>query len=163
MHSGKRGRGAAQKCKVVVAVERKGRKLGRLRMQVIEHCSAEELTTFAKTNISAGSHITTDGWTGYSRLQKEGYTHKTVNQSKIEDKKSVLPGVHLVASLVKRIILGTFHGRFDPQYLQRYLDEYVFRFNRRTCKSVGKRFWSIMQQAIASAPVPRNDLMLKLG
>jgi len=61
------------------------------------------------------------------------------------------------------MILGTFHGRFDPQYLQRYLDEYVFRFNRRTSKSVGKRFWRIMQQAIASAPVPRNNLMLKLG
>lgn len=163
MHGGKRGRGAAQKCKVVVAVERQGRKLGRLRMQVIEHCGAEELTSFAKANISAGSHITTDGWAGYRSLQKEGYMHKTVIQSGIEDKKNVLPGVHLVASLVKRVILGTFHGRFDPQYLQRYLDEYVFRFNRRTSKSVGKRFWRIMQQAIASVPVPKNVLMLKLG
>ena len=163
MHSGKRGRGAAKKCKVVVAVERKGRKLGRLRMQVIGHCSAEELTSFVKTNISIGSHITTDGWPGYSGLQKEGFMHKTVNQSKIEDKKSVLPGVHLVTSLVKRMILGTFHGRFDPQYLQRYLNEYVFRFNRRTCKSVGKRFWRIMQQATASAPVPMNELKLKFG
>lgn len=163
MHGGKRGRGAAQKCKVVVAVERQGRKLGRLRMQVIEHCGAEELTAFAKANISAGSHITTDGWAGYRSLQKEGYMHKTVIQSDIEDKKNVLPGVHLVASLVKRVILGTFHGRFDPQYLQRYLDEYVFRFNRRTSKSVGKRFWRIMQQAIASVPVPKNVLMLKLG
>lgn len=163
MHGGKRGRGAAQKCKVVVAVERQGRKLGRIRMQVIEHCGAEELTSFAKANISAGSHITTDGWAGYRSLQKEGYMHKKVIQSGIEDKKNVLPGVHLVASLVKRVILGTFHGRFDPQYLQRYLDEYVFRFNRRTSRSVGKRFWRIMQQAIASVPVPRNNLMLKLG
>lgn len=163
MHSGKRGRGAAKKCKVVVAIERKGRKLGRLRMQVIEHCSAEELTSFAKANISAGSQITTDGWTGYSSLQKDGYLHRVVIQSKVEDKKSVLPGVHLVTSLLKRMILGTFHGRFDPQYLQRYLDEYVFRFNRRTSKSVGKRFWRIMQQAVASAPIPKYKLMIELG
>lgn len=158
--SGQRGRGAEHKSKVAVAVERQGRKLGRLRLQVIECCSAEELTSFAKANIELGSQITTDGWTGYSSFQSEGYEHKTIIQSKVEDKKSVLPGVHLVTSLFKRVILGTFQGRFDPQYLQRYLDEYVFRFNRRTCRSIGKRFWRIMQQATHSPPVPRRKLML---
>ncbi len=158
--SGKRGRGAEQKCKVAVAVERKGRKLGRLRMQVIECCSASELTPFIKTNITAGSQITTDGWGAYSGLQSEGYSHKAVIQSKSDDKESVLPGVHLVTSLVKRVMLGTFQGRFDPQYLQRYLDEYVFRFNRRSCRVIGKRFWRILQQATQSAPVYRKNLLL---
>jgi hypothetical protein len=158
--SGKRGRGAEHKCKVVVAIERKGRKLGRLRMQVIEHCSTNELTSFAKENITIGSQVTTDGWFAYRGLVDKGYVHKAIVQSKTDDKESVLPGVHLVTSLVKRVILGTFQGRFDPQYLQRYLDEYVFRFNRRTCKAVGKRFWRIMQQATQSAPVARKDLML---
>lgn len=162
-HSGKRGRGAEHKCKVVVAVERKGRKLGRLRMQVIESCSADELTPFVKTNIAAGSQITTDGWGAYNGLRKEGYTHKAIVQSKTDDKQSVLPGVHLVTSLVKRIMLGTFQGRFDPQYLQRYLDEYVFRFNRRNCRAVGKRFWRIMQQAAQAAPVPLKNLVLEAG
>jgi len=159
-HSGKRGRGAEHKCKVAVAVERKGRKLGRLRMQVIENCSANELTPFIKSNIAAGSQITTDGWGAYSGLQDEGYTHKAIVQSKTDDKESVLPGVHLVTSLVKRVILGTFQGRFNPQYLQRYLDEYVFRFNRRNCRAIGKRFWRIMQQAAQSAPVSRKNLVL---
>lgn len=117
-HSGKRGRGAEHKCKVAVAIERKGRKLGRLRMQVIESCSANELTPFIKSNIAAESQITTDGWGAYSGLQDEGYTHKAIVQSKTDDKESVLPGVHLVTSLVKRVILGTFQGRFNPQYLQ---------------------------------------------
>jgi len=162
-HSGKRGRGAEHKCKVVVAVERKGRKLGRLRMQVIESCSADELTPFVKINIAAGSQITTDGWGAYNGLRKEGYTHKVIVQSKTDDKQSVLPGVHLVTSLVKRVMLGTFQGRFDPQYLQRYLDEYVFRFNRRNCRAVGKRFWRIMQQAAQSAPVPLRILVLEAG
>lgn len=158
--SGQRGRGAEHKCKVAIAVERQGRKLGRLRLQVIECCSAEELTSFAKANIDLGSQITTDGWSGYSSLRSEGYVHKTVIQSKTEDKESVLPGVHLVVSLFKRVMLGTFQGRFDPQYLQRYLDEYVFRFNRRTCRSIGKRFWRIVQQATKSVPITWRELML---
>jgi transposase-like protein len=157
---GKRGRGADHKCKVAVAVERKGRKLGRLRMQVISRCSADELLPFAKANITRGSGITTDGWKGYSGLEEAGYFHRKILQNQVDDKESVLPGVHLVASLFKRVILGTFQGRFGGQYLQRLLDEYVFRFNRRTTKSVGKRFWRIMQQAVASPPITNKDLVL---
>jgi transposase-like protein len=159
-HSGQRGRGANHKCKVAIAVERQGRKLGRLRLQVIPRCSAEELTAFARLSIVPGSQITTDGWTGYSGLQAAGFDHKVINQSKVADKESVLPGVHLVTSLFKRVMLGTFQGRFDPQYLQRYLDEYVFRFNRRTCKSVGKRFWRIAQQTVSSSPITWKQLRL---
>jgi len=158
--SGKRGRGAGHKCKVAVAVERKGRKLGRLRMQVIDHCGADELIPFATNNIAPGSSITTDGWQGYCGLEEAGYVHKKILQTKADDKESVLPGVHLITSLVKRLILGTFQGRFEERYLQRLLDEFVFRFNRRTTKSVGKRFWRIMQQAVASPPVMCRDLAL---
>lgn len=159
--SGKRGRGADKKFKVAVAIERKGRKLGRLRMQVISNCSAAELTPFATTNIAAGSSITTDGWKGYSGLEDAGYTHNKILQTKTDDKDSVLPGVHLIISLVKRVILGTFQGRFDGKYLQRILDEYVFRFNRRNTNSVGKRFWRIMQQAVASQPVANKGFILQ--
>lgn len=152
-HSGKRGRGAEHKCTIAVAVERKGHKLGRLRMQVIQRCSSDELIPFATANIASGSTVTTDGWKGYAGLEEKGFVHKKVIQSKTDDKNSMLPGVHLVVSLVKRLILGTFQGRFEGKYLQRYLDEYVFRFNRRTTKSVGKRFWRIIQQAVASPPL----------
>jgi len=157
--SGIHGRGT-DKCKVAIAVERTGRKLGRVRMQVIDRCSTQELTRFAKENIAVGSQITTDGWFAYRGLMDKGYFHTAIVQTKTDGMKSVLPGVHLVTSLVRRVILGTFHGRFDPQYLQRYLDEYVFRFNRRTCTQVGKRFWRIMQQVAQSTPIARKDLVL---
>ncbi len=157
--SGKRGRGADHKCKVAVAVERQGRKLGRLRMQVIDDCSSAQLLPFAKGNIVDGSRISTDGWKGYNGLEKD-FVHHRVLSAQSENKESVLPGVHLVISLVKRVILGTFQGRFDSKYLQRYLDEYVFRFNRRTSKSPGKRFWRIMQQAVCSPPLTNQALRL---
>ena len=65
-------------------------------------------------------------------------------------KERVLPGVHLVASLVKRLILGTFQGRFEPKHLQSCLDEYVFRFNRRRSRNIGKQFMQIAEQVTAS-------------
>lgn len=159
-HSGKRGRGADHKCKVAIAVERQGHKLGRLRLQVIDDCSSAQLLPFVKSNVIAGSQILTDGWKGYNGLEKD-FVHHRVLSSQSKNKESVLPGVHLIISLVKRVILGTFHGRFDPEYLQRYLDEYVFRFNRRTSKAPGKRFWRIMQQAVCTPPV--TNCKLKIG
>lgn len=158
--SGKRGRGAEHKCKVAVAVERQGRQFGRARLQVVEDCSSAQLLPFVKSNVAAGSLVSTDGWKGYNGLEKEGFVHHKVLSAQSDDKESVLPGVHLVVSLVKRVILGTFQGRFDPAYLQRYLDEYVFRFNRRTSKSVGKRFWRIMQQAVCTPPLTNRRLRL---
>ena len=85
--------------------------------------------------------------------------YKKVFKNKAKGKESVLPGVHLVISLVKRLILGTFQGRFEKKYLQRYLDEYVFRFNRRTTKSVGKRFYRIVQQSMATPAMTRKQVL----
>lgn len=163
VRSGKRGRGAENKSKVAIAVERQGQRLGRVRMQVIKDCSASQLIPFVKSNVVPGNQVLTDGWKGYCGLEKAGYGHKKVLSSHSANKESVLPGVHLVISLVKRVILGTFHGRLDEAYLQRYLDEYAFRFNRRTSKSVGKKFWRIMQMAANSRPVTNGALTLLSG
>ncbi len=158
--SGKRGRGAEHKTMVAVAVERDGKKLGRLRMEMIGDASANSLDFFVLKNISVGSIIKTDGWNGYNHLEYLGYGHKITLQSKTDDKDSVVPGVHLIASLVKRWILGTFQGRFDPRFLQRYLDEFVFRFNRRKAGSPGKRFWRLLQGAVATQPLSSCQLRL---
>jgi len=157
--SGKRGRGAEHKCAVAIAVEQKHPKLGRLRLQLIEDCSAGELVPFVQSNVFSGSTITTDGWLGYDPLPAGDYKHKKVFKSKTKGKESVLPGAHLVISLIKRLILGTFQGRFETKYLQRYLDEYVFRFNRRTTKSVGKRFFRIAQQSMATPAMTRKRIL----
>jgi transposase-like protein len=152
--SGKRGRGAEHKCSVAAAVEKKGRKLGRIRLQLIDDCSQESLTQFMNRTIDPGSHVITDGWSGYGADVSKNYDHEKVLQSKAEDRFKTLPGVHLVSSLVKRLILGTFQGRFDKKHLQRYLDEYVFRFNRRNSTYVGKKFMRIVQQAMLTLPNP---------
>jgi len=151
--SGKRGRGAEHKTLVAFAVERTGQKLGRLRMEVIGDGSAKSLNSFVMANVAFGSTVKTDGWGGYNHLEGLGYHHERTVQSKIDDKDSVVPGVHLVASLVKRWILGTFQGRFDPKFLQQYLNEFVFRFNRRNARSPGKRFWRLIQNAVTTKPL----------
>jgi transposase-like protein/DNA-directed RNA polymerase subunit RPC12/RpoP len=149
-HPGKRGRGANGKTIVVAAVEKKGKKLGRIRLQVVPDCSANILEQSVKANVTPGSTVKTDGWIGYNFLDESSYIHDQVVASHIAEKESVLPGVHLIASLVKRLIIGTFQGRFDPKHLQSYLDEYVFRFNRRTSRNIGKKFMRIAQQVTAS-------------
>jgi len=74
------------------------------------------------------------------------------------DYKEQLYGVHLIASLVKRIIRGTSQGRFHPKYLQNILDEYVFRFNRRKSKYIGKKFMRIDQQVVVSSKLKWNEI-----
>ena len=157
---GKRGRGADGKAIVVAAVEKKEHnKIGRIRLQVVPDCSGDTLEHFVSTNIDPGSHMVTDGWKGYDGIDPEVYEHQQVVASRSDDKDSVLPGVHLVASLVKRLILGTFQGRFAPKHLQSYMDEYVFRFNRRTSRNVGKKFMRIAQQVVASSQMTVQNIV----
>jgi len=158
--SGKRGRGSENKLAVVVAAEKNGKGIGRIRLQVVENCSGDELMPFIQANVASGSTVMTDGWRGYNDLEKEGYRHQQVFQAKTENKESVLPGVHLVASLIKRLFLGTYHGRMDRNHLQRYLDEYAFRFNRKNTKFVGKRFYRIVQQSVNTIPFTRRNIIL---
>lgn len=147
---GKRGRGANGKVIVLAAVEKHDKKFGRIRLQVVPDCSGDVLEQFVCTNVVPGSHVATDGWKGYNFLSQDIYAHHKVIASKTNDKSSVLPGVHRISSLVKRLILGTFQGRFGPEHLQSYMDEYVFRFNRRTSRNIGKKFMRIVQQVTSS-------------
>ena len=66
--------------------------------------------------------------------------------------------VHLVASLLKRWILGTYQGSVRPFHLMYYLDEFTFRFNRRTSASRGKLFYRLVQQFMMVDPAPLNTL-----
>ena len=134
-------------------MERQGRKIGRIRLQVVGDCSADSLNAFINQNIETGSYVVTDGWKGYNPMDPDRYDHHQIFLSKNKDRYSCLSGVHLIASLVKRLIIGTFQGRFDPKYLQPYLDEYVFRFNRRKSRNIGKKFMRIVEQVASSAKI----------
>lgn len=112
------------------AVQRK--RAGRVRLNVIPNASAEVLLPWVQANVAAGSLIQTDGWAGYNGLGKLGYTHERVVQSHKGMKTGqYLPLVHLIISNIKAWLLGTFHGAVSRKHIPAYLNEYVFRFNRR--------------------------------
>ena len=158
-HGGKRGRGAA-KCIVVVAVELvRPRGFGRARLRHVPDASGESLVPFVCDSVAPGSVVLTDAWGGYNDLAKHPYTHKAVSLSASPDPAHVvMPGVHRVASLLKRWILGTHQGSIDPVHLQAYLEEFTFRFNRRTSRSRGLVFLRLLEQAVVTGPVTEAQL-----
>jgi hypothetical protein len=130
---------------------------GRLRLQVIpDHCM-DILTAFVKDNIAPKATILSDGWPGYNELLDLGYKHKPLvlaRDSKKADEH--LPMIHRAFSNLKTWILGTHHGRVEPQHLQAYLNEYVFRFNRRLHPMSG--FNSILGLAAKSVSPTYEEL-----
>jgi transposase-like protein len=134
------GRGIHHKSIVIGAVEvrtkaKKGGKrplyAGRLRLRVLKDRGAKALEAFVTGSVEPHSRIVTDGWVGYDGLSALGYDHKpAVLGGDPEKAEQALPMIHLVFSNLKAWILGTHHG-VSPQHLQAYLNEFVFRFNRR--------------------------------
>jgi len=143
---GKRGRGANGKVLLLVAVEDKGEKsLGRIRIEIIPDASAATLKPAIKKMIEPGSTIRTDEWAGYTSAALEGYEHVVMEKHSLEPGEDPTPLVHRIASLLKRWLLGTHQGGVRPTHIRSYLDEYIFRFNRRTSKSRGKLFYRLIQ------------------
>ncbi len=158
---GKRGRGSASKEIVVIAVEVHSPKgFGRVRMRRIPDVSGDSLVPFVCDVAERGSEILTDGWGGYNQLSKLGYEHNRVILSDTGDPAHVsMPGVHRIAALVKRWLLSTHQGSVSGKHLEYYLDEYTFRFNRRTSRSRGMLFYRLMQQAVMTAPLPYRQIV----
>jgi len=154
------GGGTGDKVPVMVAVERLGsHRFGRIRLQVATAPGTLELVDFAASVVAPGSTIRTDGARMPRRLAATRYTHKYVTGYNAPDKASVLPGVHLVASLLKRWLIGTLHNGIAVSHLPYYLDEYTFRFNRRTSRSRGLLFYRLLQQAVNTDPHPLATLI----
>lgn len=134
------GRGVHHKTYVVGAVEarekadKRGRRnvhAGRLRLLAMDDRAGKSLNTFVSENVLPSSRITTDGWVGYNNLAALGYNHASVVlDGDMEKAEQALPMIHLVFSNLKAWLLGTHHG-VSQQHLPAYLNEFVFRFNRR--------------------------------
>jgi transposase-like protein len=156
---GKRGRGAKKEI-VAIALEIKHPNgFGRIRMRHIPDASAESLLPFVREVIVPGSIVCTDGWRGYFGLSN-GYQHQQTILSSSDDPAHIaMPGVHRAASLLKRWLLGTHQGAFSPEHLQSYLEEFTFRFNRRTSTSRGQLFHRLLEQAVATNPVTETDIL----
>jgi len=143
---GRRGRGALGKVLVLVAVEDKGLAgLGRIRMTIISGASAPVLRKAIELLVEPGSTIRTDEWPSYPPITQRGYKHIAIKKQPTGPGDDPTPLVHRIASLMKRWLLGTHHGRVNEEHLTSYLDEFVFRFNRRKSHSRGKLFYRLMQ------------------
>jgi transposase-like protein len=160
LEEGVRGRQTFKKALIVVAAEQRGKKaIGRIRMLRIPDASAISLRSFVVQAIEPGSTIVTDGWEGYRGLEAHGYSHEVRIAKGAIDLTKLLPRVHRVVSLLKRWILGTHQGAISPEHLDYYLDEFTFRFNRRTSQHRGKLFYRLVQQAMHVDPVPYGKII----
>jgi len=124
------GRTFTNKTVVAAAVEVRGEGSGRVRLQIVPDASQHSLLPFIKANVEAGSTVRTDGWTGYKHVTAAGFRHDRRVQGTPDRAGVILPRVHRVFGNLQTWIRGTHHG-VSGKHLQAYLDEYVFRFNRR--------------------------------
>jgi len=159
------GRARGKKVLTGIAVEvRDPRGIGRCRMAPLVDASAASLHAFVTDHVQPGATVITDAWAGYRGLDTLGYTHQRRSQraarARGEDPGELLPAVHRVASLVKRWLLGTHQGSVDEAHLPSYLDEFVFRFNRRRSRSRGMVFYRVLELAVGHDPVRYDDLII---
>jgi transposase-like protein len=148
---------------VVMAVEiLQPKGFGRIRLRRIPKDSAPYVIPFVQEVIEPGAQVRTDGSAAYRSLSELGYEHqRTVMLGSDVPAHVSMAGVHRVASLVQRWILGTHHGSVQPVHLDAYLDEFVYRFNRRTSSSRGMLFYRLLQQAVVTAPVTYEHVVRK--
>jgi transposase-like protein len=168
---GKPGRGSENKYLVVIAVQLekietnkphdslRDYRLAKIRAKHIENASKKELHSFIIENVAQGSSLFRDDWSGYSGIDDLGYKSVIFKASKADDANEKLPHVHLAISLLKRWILGTYQGRLDEYHLQAYLEEFTFRFNRKTSTHRGLLFYRLVQGAMTTTPYRYEDLI----
>lgn len=129
--SGKRGRGAEKKAKVVVSVQVNEKdKPVFATMDVVPKVDKSNIAKVAEKQIEANSTIKTDGWRSYNVLKEQDFTHLKSVIKDSENASKVLPWVHILISNCKGILRGTHHG-VSTKHLQRYLAEFCYRLNRR--------------------------------
>jgi transposase-like protein len=138
---GRRGRGAAGKAIVCIAVEDRGRAAGRVRMARVPNVRKQTLTDFVLDRVERGAEVHTDAYHGYDDIGRHRFTHVITDLCASGRPAHVaLPHVHRVASLLKRWLLGTHQGAVNHDQLDWYLHEFTFRFNRRRSRHRGLLF-----------------------
>jgi transposase-like protein len=139
---------------VVGAVEVRGRASGRVRLAVVEDLSAVSLASFVEASVTPGSMLLTDGWQGYAPLRK-GYDHRPSTVSDPKKASKLLPRIHRVFSNLKTWLKGTHHG-VSAKHLPHYVNEFVFRFNRRRTPMAA--FQSLLGLSMQHAPTTHKML-----
>lgn len=159
--SASHGRRLGRKSLVIIAAEEDGEGIGRIRLRRIPAPKRSCLHGFIREAVELGSLVHTDGFQAYRGLEPLGYRHEvSVLLGQGADAASrLLPRVHRIAALLKRWLLGTHQGAVSAEHLDYYLDEFTFRFNRRTSASRGKLFYRLLQQAVQVDPVPYHQIV----
>ena len=158
-HRGVGGRQLAGKAIVAIAVEGDTAPQ-RVRIKRIPDVTRDTLSGFVLDNVARNSEVRTDAYTGYDDIGRYRFTHVVANVSQSGNPAHVaLPHVHIVASLLKRWILGTHQGSISHHHLDYYLDEFTFRFNRRRARHRGLLFYRLLEGAIATDPRPYKTLI----
>jgi len=160
---GKRGRGALNKGIVIIAVEILAKGTGRIRLGKVPKATGKNLLKFITDNIEQKSTVITDGWKGYSKVNESGYIHKIELSVVKSQDEELLANAHRVASLLKRWLIGTHQNFVSAKRLKYYLDEFVFRYNRRSSKSRGLLFYRIIEQAVKHKPIKYADVFKNLS
>jgi transposase-like protein len=151
------GRLSYDKALIIVAAQEDGPGIGRIRMRNVPDLTKASLHGFIREAVEPGSTVRTDGLNAYVGLK--GYHHDRQFQDEQPPGEHLMPRVHKVVSLLKRWLLGTHHGSVGSDHLDYYLDEFTFRFNRRTSRSRGKLFYRLVQQAVHVHPAPFASLI----
>ena len=151
--SGGGGRSHQGKILLAGAVEVRGEGPGRIRLSVISDFSAKSLRGFLKDAVASGATVKTDGWSGYPGAPDVAHDPHVVGSMAAH---IVLPWVHRVFSNMKTWALGVYHG-LRRKHIQTYLDEFVFRFNRRHTRHAA--FRTLLRIGVAIAPVTYKMLI----
>src|ERR1700680_3782931 len=153
--------GTATKSIVAIAVEIKSPKgFGRIRLRSVPDVTQESLIPFIEAVVEPGSTVHTDGWQAYWTVPERGYTHeRSVMRKQNDPAHVVMPGVHRVASLLQRWLLGTHQGGVSPEHLDADLNEFTLRFNRRHSRRRGMLFYRLLEQSIAADPITYSSLI----
>ena len=157
---GSRGRRLGKKLYVVVMAEDRGDDgIGRIRLRAAERADGKTLGRIVRSEVEKGSLLRTDGWSPYRRLADEGYGHVALAiEGSGEPAHVRLPLVHLVASLLKRYLRGTFHGSTSRRWLQTMLWEFEYRFNRRRSGRRPLLFFRLLESGVRQRPRTRDQL-----
>lgn len=164
--------GRSPQGKAIVGIAAQSRRGGvvKVRLQRLPNTQLDTLTEFVLDHVARGSEVLTDAWGGYNDIGRYEYKHVVTNMSSRDalDAHVSMPAAHRVASLLKRWLLGTHQGGMSREQLDYYLDEFVFRFNRRSAQSRGLLFYRLCEGAVATEPAPYKSLLtpqmsMKLG
>jgi transposase-like protein len=132
---------------------------GRIRLRRVEQPAEAYLLPFVREAVEPGTRVHTDGSAAYRSLTKHGYAHQqSVHLGADNPAHVTMPAVHRVVALLKRWLLGTHQGAVQATQLDYYLDEFAFRFNRRTSRSRGLLFYRLLEQAVITEPVTYDDI-----